>query len=378
MLETRTQHGYLLIADISGYTSFVAGTELEHAHEILTELLELIVGQLTTVMTISKLEGDAVFVYAPESSISRSETLLELVEVTYMAFRDRLDSVRRRTTCQCNACRSIPSLDLKFIVHHGSYIVQRVKGIHELIGSDVNLIHRLLKNSVSEKTGWRAYMLLTAACLEQLQQLPDGMYRQTETYEYLGEVEVYCADLRQRYKEAAEARRIVISKEEAVLIFEFEYDAPPPIVWDWFNDPAKRNIWGAGVKWKAVDRPGGRTGVGASNHCAHGKGYSIETILDWRPFRYVTTRAVEHEESIVHWETIMFEPLDGGQRTRMTDTMKAEIRGFPNWLIKIVATVMIKYVQKYPASLQSINDHILKSRQIPEMPMGEMASAQLP
>ena len=45
-MDTKTQHGYLLIADISGYTSFVAGTELEHAHEILTELLELLVTRL--------------------------------------------------------------------------------------------------------------------------------------------------------------------------------------------------------------------------------------------------------------------------------------------------------------------------------------------
>jgi hypothetical protein len=42
-MSTITQHGYLVLADISGYTSFVAKTELEHSHEILTELLELLV-----------------------------------------------------------------------------------------------------------------------------------------------------------------------------------------------------------------------------------------------------------------------------------------------------------------------------------------------
>ncbi len=42
-MENKTQHGYLVLADISGYTSFLAKTELEHAHEILTELLNLIV-----------------------------------------------------------------------------------------------------------------------------------------------------------------------------------------------------------------------------------------------------------------------------------------------------------------------------------------------
>ena len=164
-METRTQHGYLLLADISGYTSYVAGTELEHAQEILSELLETIIARLTSAMTLSKLEGDAVFCYVPETKLARGETLIELIENTYMAFRDKLENMRRNTTCTCNACRAIPSLDLKFIAHHGDFIVQKVANINELVGSDVNLIHRLLKNRVSEETGWRAYAMFTEACL---------------------------------------------------------------------------------------------------------------------------------------------------------------------------------------------------------------------
>src|SRR3990172_5424605 len=139
-METKTQHGYLVFADISGYTSYLAGAELDHAHEILTDLLETIVGRLRTLLTIAKLEGDAVFAYVPESRIERGETLLELIEATYMAFCDGRDHARRRTTCACNACRNIPSLDLKFVTHHGDYILQHLSGITELVGSDVNLV----------------------------------------------------------------------------------------------------------------------------------------------------------------------------------------------------------------------------------------------
>ena len=53
------------------------------------------------------------------------------------------------------ACRAIPTLDLKFVVHHGAYIAQRVAGTTELVGADVALAHRLLKNGVAEATGWR-------------------------------------------------------------------------------------------------------------------------------------------------------------------------------------------------------------------------------
>src|SRR5262245_32594370 len=105
MSETGTQHGYLVLADISGYTSYVAKTELEHSQEIPSELLEVLVSQLTSLLTLSKLEGDAVFAYVSEHKVSRSETILELVEATYVAFKDRVINMNRRTTCTCNACR---------------------------------------------------------------------------------------------------------------------------------------------------------------------------------------------------------------------------------------------------------------------------------
>ena len=59
-----TKQGFLVIADISGYTGYLAQVELEHAQEILTDLLECIVEKFKTVLTISKLEGDAVFANA--------------------------------------------------------------------------------------------------------------------------------------------------------------------------------------------------------------------------------------------------------------------------------------------------------------------------
>ena len=75
-MSTTAQHGYLVIADISGYTSFVAKTELEHSHEILSDLLELLVDKFQPLMTISKLEGDAVFAHAAEGVFSRGEIML--------------------------------------------------------------------------------------------------------------------------------------------------------------------------------------------------------------------------------------------------------------------------------------------------------------
>ncbi|HYT81133.1 MAG TPA: DUF2652 domain-containing protein [Actinomycetota bacterium] len=113
-------NGYLMIADISGYSAYLATTELEHSPEVLGELLELIVQHLQPPLHLSKLEGDAVFVHAPEDTFFRGETLLELIENTYAAFRDRIRAIERNM-CDCEACRKSPALDLKFVVHHGEY-----------------------------------------------------------------------------------------------------------------------------------------------------------------------------------------------------------------------------------------------------------------
>lgn len=343
-MSSVTQHGYLVIADISGYTSYVAGTELEHSHEILSDLLETICMKIESLLTIHKLEGDAVFAYIPESKVSRGETILELMESTYAAFRDKQVSMKRATTCTCNACRNIPSLDLKFIAHHGDYIVQQVREIRELVGSDVNLVHRLLKNRLAESTGWRAYMMLTERCIEHLSLALENAHVQAEEIEHLGSVKTYSVDLQARYREYAEARRIMIDEKEADKIFRIDFPTPPPVTWEWIQDPLKRNLWVERVHWYAGNRPKGRAGKGASNHCAHGKSQSTEVTLDWRPFEYSTADSFENGKKTFS-ETFRFEPLPGGG-TRVHDIMQIHMP-LPRFLRRILAHVMLVYSMKY-------------------------------
>jgi hypothetical protein len=349
-MSTTPEHGYLVLADISGYTSFVAGTELEHSHEILSDLLETICAQIDTLLTIHKLEGDAVFAYVPEAIIARGETILELVEATYVAFRDRQTSIKRSTTCTCRACQNIPSLDLKFIVHHGDYILQQVRGIAEMVGSDVNLIHRLSKNHVTEGTGWRAYLMITEPCLDHLNLKLEDTYEQVESYEHLGEIKTINIDMHRRYKELTEARHILLTEKDAHLYFTVDFPTPPPVTWEWIQDPARRNLWGGGVHWFSGDRPKGRTGSGASNHCAHGKTVSTEVTLDWRPFDYSTVDSFENGKKMFS-ETIRLEPLPNGG-TRIHDYCQLHLP-LPGWLRKIVARAIMIYHFKYDQLLRS-------------------------
>ena len=90
------------------------------------------------------------------------------------------------------------------------------------------------------------------------------------------------------------------------------------MVWDWANDPERRALWMHGTTWRGGDRPGGRTGAGARNHCAHGKnGKTLETVLDWKPFEYFTAEQAPNAKNSSVF-TCRFEPLAGGQATRLS------------------------------------------------------------
>jgi len=81
------QRGYLVIADISGYTAFLAGSELTHANEIMGDLTSCVVDNLRAPIHVVKFEGDAVFAYAPEPAISEEAQMMEDAEATGMTSR---------------------------------------------------------------------------------------------------------------------------------------------------------------------------------------------------------------------------------------------------------------------------------------------------
>ncbi len=343
------EHGYLVLADISGYTSFLAQTELDHAQEILSDLLETVLHRFQTLLTIHKIEGDAVFAYTPEARLQRGETLLELIEATYVDFRERLTNVRRHTTCTCRACQNIPLLDLKFMVHHGEYILQDIAGTRELAGSDVNLVHRLLKNHIREATGWQAYALFTYQCLDHLGLRPEGLRESVESYEHLGEVSVRAMDLHARYDDLMQERRVMVEPGEAIIQFSEELEAPPPVVWSWMNQPGKRALLSMdphGLKFIPILLPGGRTRTGAITHCVHGRKIAMrEKVLDWKPFDYYTVEQDNSPMGVIQ-VTFALAELEQG-RTRLNARLTGSLPPLPAFIgrpaIRYIFTRLFDY-----------------------------------
>ena len=307
----------LLIADISGYTAYLAGVELDHSQDILADLINTVVTALRPTFRLAKLEGDAAFVFAPAAKLDGS-LLLDTIERCYFGFRRRRRDVRQATSCTCNACVRIPDLNLKFVVHHGMALRHRVAGREELLGSDVIVVHRLLKNDVVERLGISAYALLTQATTEAVAIGPAalGMQPMAEAYEHVGEVATWVHDLERRWQEEEARRRVLVRPADAWLTFRVSTAAPPQLAWEFVTAAARRPAWQVGVTGVSlVDAPGGRRTVGATNHCAHGaEGGVLEEILDWRPYDYLTDRGTHTTPSgpVRMLETIEFEPTAAG------------------------------------------------------------------
>jgi hypothetical protein len=219
-----------------------------------------------------------------------------------------------------------------------------------MVGSDVNLIHRLSKNHVSAETGWRAYMMFTQACLAHLELTLPGLHRQEESYEHLGTVTTFNFDLHQRYNALKESRHVFLTEEDSDLYFTIDFPTPPPVTWEWLQDPGMRNRWSGGhVHWSIGDRPNGRVGSGASNHCAHGKSVSTEVTVDWRPFEYSTTDSYDNGKKFFS-ETMRFEPLPNGG-TRLHDYCRVYLP-LPRAVRRPIARMMILKKMKYDVMLR--------------------------
>ena len=310
----------LLIADISGYTSYLAGVELDHAQDILADLVGTVVTTLQPTFRLAKLEGDAAFMAAPEAELDGS-LLLDVIERCYFGFRRRRRDVRQATTCECDACMRIPDLNLKFVAHVGPVVRQQMAGLDELIGRDVIVAHRLLKNTVSERTGATAYALLTDACTTAMALDPAalGMRPHAETYEVVGEVPGWVHDLERRWQEEDLRARVRVRAEDAGMAVDFPTSAPPQLAWEAITTPGGRMAWSVGVTGVTTDGAGNRRAVGATNHCMHGKEEILEQILDWRPFDYVTLRSTMQTPGgpVAFVNTLELEPTPDGTIVHM-------------------------------------------------------------
>lgn len=183
-MTIQRQNGLLLIPDISGYTEFVNSVEITHSAHIISNLLETILATNELGLELHEIEGDALFFYKSGDPPSL-KVMMEQINRWVDAFNVRLIELMQ-DLCSCGACQSIPNLSLKVVGHYGEVGIFTIGNRTKLIGKDVILAHRLLKNSLK----MNQYVLFSSELLNRMvgQEPAERFQQHCENYPVFGDV----------------------------------------------------------------------------------------------------------------------------------------------------------------------------------------------
>ena len=147
-----------VLPDISRYTRFMTGSQFSvgHAQHIILSLLNAIISAAHGRLELSKLEGDAALFFVDGNKLAPDELGEAVMEIFRSFFRERR-RLRESNICPCRACSHIDDLDLKIFVHRGEASRFQFRGAVDLFGTDVIVIHRIMKNSVDH----HRYVMIT-------------------------------------------------------------------------------------------------------------------------------------------------------------------------------------------------------------------------
>ena len=161
-MNTSTEDGPALICipDITGFTRFMAETNLEFSRKIIPPLLRNIVSSNTLNLKVGEIEGDAILFYRYGTLPSFKE-LVDQCKNFYINFTQELESLKNEFPDDFAKYISSNKLALKIVLHAAEMTSTHIEGIIKLIGEDVVVVHKLLKNSVKDSE----YILLTEKLL---------------------------------------------------------------------------------------------------------------------------------------------------------------------------------------------------------------------
>lgn len=316
--------GFFVITDISGYTEYLTGSELDHANEILQSLFDAQLKAVKYPFLVSGFRGDAIFMYVPETNFLQNQSFLEALENFYIVFMDTLQQMQYNTTCTCRACKNMSILDLKMCIHYGEYLVQKLGDREELLGADVIVPHRMLKNHVIEKTEIKSYALFSDAAAQKLnlREYCEKLIPHAETYEHIGEVAMCVHDLAPVWEKYKAKTRQFVDVQEAWVKYEADLPFPAALIWEFLTKPDLEAGFLHYDYAERTDSSAGRVQEGSGFHCAHGDLHIYSKILDWKPFEYYTLQQSAMGLSYVC--TRRLTPLDYGTQVGIYLAMPAE------------------------------------------------------
>ncbi|HAX82101.1 MAG TPA: hypothetical protein DCY40_06005 [Actinobacteria bacterium] len=323
-----SSRGFLVCADITGYTGYLSHSELEHATGTLADLLRLLLDHVQAPLRLSRVEGDAVISYALGGAGIQGQLVVDQLDDTYVAFRRALQQMVLNTSCRCNACANIGELDLKFVVHYGEFAVQRLGQQDELVGPEVNLLFRLAKNRVRQSLGLPGYVAFTAEALEALS-LPgfrETLLAHVEDDPERGPVALRVRDMRPIWESQKDRAPVVIPAGEVVAERSRVVMGPPELVFTLLAEPATRTVFFEADAMDVDRLADGRIGPDAVYVCSHGDTVIRQTVIDWAPpHRCAFTNRIPGGMTMTG--TFRLDPVLEGTRVTMTVGIPRGLKG---------------------------------------------------
>ncbi len=284
------------IPDITGFTKFVKQTEVLHGQHIISELLEILIDSNELDLTLSEIEGDALFFYKQDGMPGKND-LVRQAQAMFTKFHQHLRKYQGHRICECGACRSASNLTLKIIAHAGPVDFMSIKGQHKPYGQDVILAHRLLKNQIDSKE----YLLLSNSFMQQGNSMisredypwVDLQHGSTE-YQSLGKVDYYYTSLTPLHQLVTEEEISKPVKTNRPVTVETYIDKPRDEVFELIIDLEQRMKWNKFANRIDFD-PNALNQVGTKHVC----------VFDAKTIEFESVTADFGEDSLVYGEKIL-------------------------------------------------------------------------
>jgi hypothetical protein len=241
----------IFIPDISGFTRFVNDTEIQHSQHIIEELIEIILQANSIKMEVSEIEGDAVLFYR-QGEAPTPEEIGAQTKNMFLNFHQFLRHIEKDTICQCGACKTTSNLTLKFILHYGEIGLSRIREHTKLMGKEVILAHRLLKNNIHSSE----YLLMTENYMHNYSneiiekgldwsELEDGSI----SYEHIGGVNFKFLDLSSLHSQLKSVPSVrTVEKFPNPIEVSTVIEAPMSLIYTTIVDLSQRIKWTEGLK----------------------------------------------------------------------------------------------------------------------------------
>jgi len=182
---------FFCVPDITGFTKFIATSDINFSKEVIPALLRRLIEANILKMNVAEIEGDAIFFYKT-GRLPAVNRVAEQCKRLYKTFSDFLARLEQEDPENYKKYLGDNQLGLKIVIHWGRISLANIKGRTKLLGEDVIVAHKLLKNGIYELN----YILLTEKYLAKVrnkQKLAQWFHWEEihpgkEVYDYIGEV----------------------------------------------------------------------------------------------------------------------------------------------------------------------------------------------